>query len=105
MHVPFTLSVSDFGVNAQTTELVPSIPPPLQAVATLYDEQAALAIQVAPFDTHSLPLMTPEQLELFFPSAISSHYLGLQALVPVVAPTGKANAQSPSVPVKQPAST
>ena len=92
-------------MNAQTTELVPSIPPPLQAVATLYDEQAALAIQVAPFDTHSLPLMTPEQLELFFPSAISSHYLGLQALVPVVAPTGKAKIQSPSVPMTQPAST
>ena len=105
MHVPFTLSVSVLGVNAQTTELLPSNPPPLQAVATLYDEQAALAIQVAPFDTHSLPLMTPWQLALLFPSAISSHYLGLQALVPVVAPTAKANVQSPSVPMTQPAST
>lgn len=63
--------MSDFGVNAQTTGLVPSNPPPLQAVATVYDEHAALAIQFVPFDTQDLPLMTPEQLALFFPSAIS----------------------------------
>ena len=63
--------MSDFGVNAQITEVVPSNPPPLQAVATVYDEHAAFGIQLTPLETHYLPVITPEQLALFFPSAIS----------------------------------
>jgi hypothetical protein len=69
----------------------------------LYVLKQLLFIHVAPIDTHSLPLMTPWPLALLFPSAISSHCLGLHILVPVVAPTDKANVQSPSVPMKQPA--
>lgn len=51
--------MSDFGVNAQTTEVVPSNPPPLQAVATVYVEHAALGIQLTPLETHYLPVITP----------------------------------------------
>ena len=98
LHVPLTLSVP-VGVKAQTTDLLFSIPPPLQAVIVLYVEQAALAIQLVPLDTHYFPEIIPVQLAFEVPPVISSHYLTLQTLVPVVAPIGNANMHSPSVPL------
>ena len=69
----------------------PSEPPPLQASLEVYDEQAALTIQFVPSETHPVPNPAPvraiEQAALVA-NLKSPQTFTLQALVPVVYPTG-----------------
>ena len=107
-HYENGLQVPTFGlvvsvtVNAHTAL---SVPPPLHAVLVVYDEHAALAIQLVPFETHALAVY-PEQAAFVVPPVISSQTFNLHDLVvTVVVPVGKAKIHGPSNPIKHPAST
>jgi hypothetical protein len=80
----------------------------LQASLFVYDEQAALTIQVVPSETHPVPTPAPvratEQAALVA-SLKSPQTLVLHALFPVVYPSGKSKTHNPSVPSTHPDST